>query len=478
MKKQTIIVWVAMLTYSFLFYQQSAGLNFLLFNALLLGLLTWQQPHLWRSVSWVCVAIGSLVASGNIVWQHTNLAVVAHVLSMAAVAGMSLSPKSSLLVAIADGAYSLLGAILLRLSRTFEQTESQSAGKISGFAYSLKRVVPPLLTVVFFLIYRAANPAFRSITDGYFSGWLSSEWLLFTLPGFLYLFPFFNPVAIEPLHTWDEQSSDWLTRTKNRLRRNFRLNGLRTEYRIGWLSFALLNGLLLLVNATDAYYLFVAQTLPDGVAYADYVHQGVYALIFSIVLAIGIMLYFFRGNLNFYTGNWGLKWLAYGWILQNLALVGTTIVKTNLYVAEFGLTHKRIGVWVYLLLTAIGLLLTVLKIQGSKSNWFLFRKTTWAFYTVLLLATFVNWDRVIARYNVAHLQAIQKIDVAYLLQLSDSVLPELTQLGNQFPQIVTERERTVIRQREQTFIQHYPQQSWQSWNYDDFRVYHLVKNTR
>ena len=139
----------------------------------------------------------------------------------------------------------------------------------------------------------------------------------------------------------------------------------------------LLNGLLLFFHISDIFYL-ITDRLPEGMSYTEYLHQSVNTLILSIVLAIAIVMYFFRGNLNFWQNNRRLKTLTYLWIAQNGVLVLTTAYKNFLYIEGWhGLTHKRIGVYVYLLLTMIGLITTYIKVEKVKSNWYLFRQNAW-----------------------------------------------------------------------------------------------------
>jgi hypothetical protein len=470
MKKNNSILLIALLAYSLLFFQQEAGINFLIFTILLIVLLLVRQPLLVYSKPWLWVAVGSLAASVNVLWQHTTLAVVAHIISMIVLAGLSLNPGTSFLIAFTNSVYSFIGSIMLKIAGLFSEEKAKTAQPLMSSSTTLKIVIPPLITALFIFIYRIANPAFRSVTDNLFTGWISGEWFKFTFLGFLLLFGFFHQVAIESLTDKDLLSPDQLRRKRLGIKRFFKLPALRTEYQLGWLSFALLNALLMFVNGLDLYYLLISKTLPEGVDYAQYVHQGVYALIFSIILAIAVILYYFRGNLNFYAKNNTLKWLAYAWILQNILLVCTTAGKTSLYIAEYSLTHKRIGVYVYLLLTVIGLVITFIKIYGVKNNWFLFRKTAWAFYTVLILATAVNWSRLITQYNLSHLNNFKEVDIAYLVNLPQTNTAQLVNLLVVAPQRLTESQRAAIEQKKSLFLERYSSQQWQSWNYDDHRI--------
>ena len=254
------------------------------------------------------------------------------------------------------------------------------------------------------------TPFFEASVDGFFGrgfDLISFGWLFFTLSGFWLVFSFFNPTEITKLVNFDENTPDNLLREKtgkdHQIKRDFSLLHLKYEYKTGWLSFGLLNLLILLFNFIDIFYLLSGQ-LPNDVSYSAFVHQGVNTLILSIVLAITLVMYFFRGNLNFFRNNRKLKIMAYLWILQNILLLGATAYKNGLYIAEYGLTYKRIGVYCYLLLALAGLITTYIKVYQVKTNWFLVRKNAWIFYAVMIIATFFNWARIVTAYNLDKFQ--------------------------------------------------------------------------
>src|SRR6185437_2384871 len=77
------------------------------------------------------------------------------------------------------------------------------------------------------------------------------------------------------------------------------LLALKSELTMGSISLLLLNALLLLINIIDVKYVWLGFTFHKDANMAAYVHEGAWLLIFSIVLAMLLLLFFFRGNLNF-----------------------------------------------------------------------------------------------------------------------------------------------------------------------------------
>ncbi len=83
--------------------------------------------------------------------------------------------------------------------------------------------------------------------------------------------------------------------------------------------------------------------------------------------------------------------------------------------------------YIYLLLCLIGLTTTFIKVARQKSNWFLFRKNSWAFYGVFIAACFFNWDGIIVNYNCKNFKALEfdYIDRHYQAELSHTCLASL-----------------------------------------------------
>ena len=109
----------------------------------------------------------------------------------------------------------------------------------------------------------------------------------------------------------------------------------------------LLNVLLVFFIVTDIMSLMTMDTSKAS-ELSDLVHSGINTLIASILIAIAIILYFFRRNLNFYSENRILKHLTFIWIALNIMLIVLIAIKNQNYITSFGLTYKRIGVHIYI----------------------------------------------------------------------------------------------------------------------------------
>src|SRR5690606_15083978 len=210
---------------------------------------------------------------------------------------------------------------------------------------------------------------------------INFQWFLFSLLGFFLFNNIINPVQIHPATTKDLQTDNQLHPTGPLL-----LDQLKKEQQLGILLMALLNILLIFYSITDIYYL-LNNDITSASDLSIQVHSGINTLIASIIVAILIILYFFRGNLNFYQDNVLLKNLSYTWIFLNIGLVVLIAIKNTEYVVVYGFTYKRIGVLTYLFLTLAGLITTFLKVRNVRNLWFLFRINTQVAFAILMVSS-------------------------------------------------------------------------------------------
>jgi hypothetical protein len=231
------------------------------------------------------------------------------------------------------------------------------------------------------------------------------------------------------------------------------------------------------VNAVDINWIWLGFEPAPGFDLTQFVHEGTYVLIFSILLAAGIMLWFFRRNLNFYQpGLPLLRWGATLWVVQNVVLAISVGLRNYYYIVYTGLAYKRIGVYGFLLLTLFGLGTVLLKIWQRRSAFNLVRLNSWAVYALVLGLAAGNWEIWIAEYN---LQAgFARLDIGFLLNMPPRVLPVLAAreaVLDQVPMLVSENSYShyyepigraeahrLLRQRVVEFQQAYAKQEWQS----------------
>jgi hypothetical protein len=206
-------------------------------------------------------------------------------------------------------------------------------------------------------------------------------------------------------------------------------------------------------------------------------------LILSILLSMVILLYYFRGNLNFYRHSKWLRIAAYLWIFQNGILLISVALRNYHYIHRYGLAYKRIGVILFLALSLFGLLAFFIKIKERKSAWYLYRVNGWGLFGLLILNSLINWDVLIANYN---LNRGSNVDTQFLLGLSGKTLHILHQHKNIFSnstpeqegqswnyQSLTELDKLSLRIAQ--FKTRWEEKSWLSWNWAEYRAYQRLQ---
>lgn len=429
MKKNNLILATAVALYSLLFYQQSPGINFLLFSLALVVLLLIRNTSLLKNKLWLCAAIGSLLSGACLAYSGNTLSLIANIVSLGLLSVYSLYEGSlvfALLHALFSYSSSLFFVFVDRLKKKQEEIQEGETTASSPIRKITLVVIPVLIAVVFFFMYRGSNVLFNEFAKKINLDFISMNWIAFTLGGFILLYGFFHSRQISIFATYDQKTGNTLEHdtTSTAILFGKKLS-ISDESFSGIVLFILLNVLLLIVNVLDINFLFIDGKLPAGLTYSEFVHQGTGMLITSILAGILIILFYFRGAMNFYERNSVLKLLAFLWIVQNVCMLFSTSMRNNMYISEYGLTYKRIGVYAYLILTVIGLCTTLIKIGKTKSNMYLFRINSWLFYGALILCCFVNWDSLITNYNIHTARQLEK---KYLAGLSYANLPQLYEL--------------------------------------------------
>lgn len=186
------------------------------------------------------------------------------------------------------------------------------------------------------------------------------------------------------------------------------------------------NLVFLVQTSSDLFYLWGGQALPDGMSYAYYAHRGAYPLVATALLAIAIILIVLRD------GGEGeksrtVKCLVYLWIAQNALLVVSSLYRLNLYVAEYSLTGLRLAAGIWMCMIIFGLVTIIVRIAKKKGNSWLMHKNWLLVFVVFYLSALVDYEAVIANYNVEHSYEAsgsgQQLDVDYLMSFGPSAIP-------------------------------------------------------
>lgn len=423
MNKRTDWIFIASLTaYAVLFWKEVPGLNFLIMTCVLIAGLLLRDKTLIRNRSWLVAAGASLFTSVFVFWYGYPLCFVANFISLLLASSFVINRENSWFGAFGLGvlntatscAFIVIG-IVQRLS-AFGGTRDQPRRWLKR---TVLVICVLIVCTVFFAMYRGSSLLFASLTDKIDLSFISIGWCMFMIVGAMLLFSFYKQQNFDPFTSWDRRHEDQL-HPAERTGKLDAMMSLDSEYFTGIVLFGILNVMLLLVNGLDIAFLCGGSVfLPADVTYSEYVHQGINQLILSIIFATLLILFWFR---NYHTeGKQSriLKWLAVLWVLQNIVMIAMTIHRNHSYIYVFGLTHKRIGVDVYLLLALTGLMIVLWKVFRQRTNSFVMHRFGWACFAVLVISTPVNWDKLIFRHNSS---LNRMMDMSYINSLSENVL--------------------------------------------------------
>lgn len=509
-KIRLVFFTASLLIYNYLFWEQSSGINLPLFSLLLGSMAALINPESMRSRRVQITAAGMFITGILVVIHHSDLSVFVHVVSFFAMLGfMQQQNLKSLYTALLQSVSGLLVAPK-RLLVTITEKAQTNSKTAKAFRVLSLILLPIIVFIIFYFIYTVANPLFEEITlsittkiNDFFElifRHLSVEWLVFI--GFgatLSAVIIFRTIS----HRWlnlDADQNENLERKKAKpakygitgILKSHSPVSLINERRSGIIFLFMINLLLLVVNIIDINWIWFDFVVPQKFNLKQFVHEGTYMLIFSILLSMAILLYLFRNNQNFMKGNRLLKILAYLWIAQNAVLCYSVFLRNFQYINYHGLAYKRIGIIVFLLLTFAGLATLFIKIKEVKSGYYLLQKNTWFAYCVMVVLCLFNWDLIIVRYNLNHWNS-DDIDTGFYLSLSDHALPELfankekVQRQMELHKINPERWlseldygsfENYLTDRKEHFMFEQKYKQWQSWNYADAKAYKALQKIK
>ena len=178
-------------------------------------------------------------------------------------------------------------------------------------------------------------------------------------------------------------------------------------------ALVLFNTLFAIQTGLDAAYLWGGAALPDGMSHAAYAHRGAYPLLATALLA-GV---FALATRPFLSQGRMLRALLILWLVQNVMLVASSLLRLDLYVGAYGLTYLRIAAGIWMGLVATGLGLIAWQVWTERSNGWLIATNAGVGLVVLYLSCFVNFAALIANDGQARIAAGQRIDMVYLCAL-------------------------------------------------------------
>ena len=445
---QKLLLPLGVFLFDWLFWRERDGVNVLIFNVFVIIVQLVQLPRhaaARRSGYFWLMVLGTLLSGVFMAVYGSAVAQLAGAISVLLLLGYVNQPSLKLLLYAGLTGLGSAAEAWLRVLRGVRAPRPAGASVRRSWFYGRLLLVPLGILGAFHGLFAVANPVYARLSSRVLD--VLGEWLLRLLPDIslehlLFLVLGFGVAAAVvvavPVYFFADQESrfgEFVRRQRDRVasyavrRPDFRLKttkalDLRKEYLVAVAVFGLVNALLLVVNAIDVRWLWFGFEPAPGFDLAQFVHEGTYVLIFSILLAMGIVLWYFRRNLNFYApGLRVLRWGATVWVLQNAVLAVSVGLRNYYYILNSGVAYKRIGVCFFLLLVVVGLATVLGKIWQQRSAYSLVRLNALALYVVVLLLAAGNWEVWMTEYNLQ--PRFRSVDIGFLLDMPDRTLPTL-----------------------------------------------------
>jgi hypothetical protein len=349
------------------FYDQNIGLNLGIISIIYAVLTLFRTPQKNRTKTFLFLFVTSILSSIAFAWYGDFPSLLAVVSSILLLGYRSKNRRMKILLLIPVFVVNCFTAIC-RFFSFDEWLPKTNTSKLwqKTFAFVL---IPLLLISVFFGIYSAGSDHFANLFTNIEID--INFWQLFaiTVLGFFIAFNYWNH-AVEKLIYKNNHILDNDFKEKDKIQKStYSFLDLDAERMSGVISFFALNILLIFFIITYNYEQFyeVAKT---PAKLSEETHERVNAVIVSIIMAILVIMFYFKSNFNFDPKAGLMKILVKIWILMNAILVISAMVKN------------------------------MEKIQMKKRNAFLFNSMTWYFYATILLCSYINWGGIITSQNM------------------------------------------------------------------------------
>ncbi|PIF43148.1 uncharacterized protein DUF4173 [Chryseobacterium sp. 52] len=379
------------------FYDQEMGLNLGILG-IVYAVLTWfKTPERNKTRTFLILFVTSILSGLAFAWYRDFPSLLAVVSSLLLLGYRSRNRKLKILFLIPVFIINSATAIF----RFFSFDEWLPKKNVSGvWQKTLAFILIPLLFIsIFFGIYSAGSDHFAALFTDYELDINIWQVLSLSVLGFFIAFNYWNYAVERFIYKKNYLLDDDFQDDHKTAKATYSFLDLDAERTSGVISFFCLNILLVFFIITYNYEQFY-EVSKTPVQLSEETHERVNAVIMSIVMAVLVIMFYFKSGFNFDPKAKLMKTLARIWIILNAILVISAALKNYEYILTYGFTYKRLGVFAFLLLALVGLALTLIKIQKRKRNAFLFNAMTWYFYGTILACSYVNWGGIITSQNM------------------------------------------------------------------------------
>ncbi|MES2387663.1 MAG: DUF4153 domain-containing protein [Bacteroidota bacterium] len=296
-----------------------------------------------------------------------------------------------------------------------QKTGTEIKGSPLGFMHYF---IAFAIVVLFFLIYTSASTGFSLATEGIinifsyvliflvFLGLVIGKGLFSVPPAYTFKGHILEAITLKPDHPFNAVSG----------------TGPRDYARLVNLVLLLIIAMGTLAVFSDAYLLLgtkLSAREMEGTNASMKVHENVGGVVRGVICAVALIL-FVHSKVNI-KENKLTGILLFVFLVVNAGLLLNTAIANFQYVFTYGLTHKRIGVYIFLVITGSGLVITTIYLLQDKALSWLFNMNSFVAYTCLVFYIIMPWDIYIAESQLS--QPANMLDIQYINELDDYALP-------------------------------------------------------
>ncbi|WP_080777903.1 DUF4153 domain-containing protein [Chryseobacterium phocaeense] len=379
------------------FYDQDMGLNLGILSIIYALLTLYKTPEKNRTRTFLILFVTNILSALAFIWYRDFPSLLAVVSSILLLGYRSKNRRLKILFLIPVFIINSFTSVF----RFFSFDEWLPKRNISGvWQKTLAFIIIPLVFIsVFFGIYSAGSDHFAAVFRDYELDINLWQVLCLSVLGFFIAFNYWNYAVERFIYKKNHLLDDDFREGSKIQKATYSFLDLDAERTSGVISFFCLNILLVFFIITYNYEQFY-EVSKTPVQLSEETHERVNAVILSIVMAVLVIMFYFKSGFNFDPKAKLMKMLAKIWIILNAVLVISAALKNYEYIISYGVTYKRLGVFAFLLLSLVGLALTFIKIQMRKRNAFLFNRMTWYFYGTILACSYINWGGIITSQNM------------------------------------------------------------------------------
>ena len=411
------------LCFDYFFYGKIPGIGFPIYISLVvLGLFivsTYFKRKIDRQVIWLLVPLGffSLMVFVRSSGLLTFLNVVASLLLLLLIARISIAESIKNFL-VSD--YIKIFFLPFQFIRPFFQTLSDlfTLCRINRDQKVLSQVIKGIVIsipalLIFLLLFSSADLVFQKYLSSLININIEPETVFRTILVLMATFAFAGA------YSYIFRKSQETTLQQNS--KSYAVGHIESSILLG--SVNILFFIFILVQLT---YLFGGESniSVQGFSYAQYARRGFFELIAVAIVSLLLLLITEKYIAKKDTEHTLLfKIFSSALIVQVILIMGSAFKRLLLYEEAYGFTTLRFYSHAFIILLAVIFCLLLYKIyKDNRENTFSFR----AFISVVLflvVMNLINPDAFIARRNIERFTATGRLDIYYLISLSDDAIP-------------------------------------------------------